>query len=150
MCTFHASCIAVLFLIHVHATTTHVLLEGLFDHSHTGKIGVQDFAMLMQYVQKWRALFERYDADRSGNIEAAELHKAYNEMGYHVSPQLCQIVVSRFDHAERRRLKLDDFIQSCVMIQKLTDSFKQRDTNRMGTITIGYEDFLAMTIASKP
>ncbi|KAL5493467.1 hypothetical protein EMCRGX_G014656 [Ephydatia muelleri] len=126
------------------------LMITLFDHSHTGKIGVQDFSMLMQYVQQWKALFERYDTDRSGTVEAGELHRAYNEMGYRVSPQFCQMVVARFDRVERRRLKLDDFLQSCLMIQKLTDSFRQRDTNRTGIVTVGYEDFLSITISCKP
>ena len=136
---------------HLHTYTHHSrALQGLFDHKNTGKIGVQDFAVLMKYVQQWRALFERYDTDRSGSVEAGELHRAYNEMGYRVSPQFCQLVVARFDLVERRRLKLDDFIQSCVMIQKLTDSFKQRDTNRMGVITVSYDDFLSITISSKP
>ena len=122
----------------------------MFDHSHTGKIGVQNFSVLMKYVQQWRALFERYDTDRSGSVEAGELHRAYNEMGYRISPQFCQLVVARFDRAERRRLKLDDFIQSCLMIQKLTESFRQRDTNCTGTVTVGYEDFLSITISCKP
>ncbi|KAL5493468.1 hypothetical protein EMCRGX_G014657 [Ephydatia muelleri] len=134
---------------HFNAETCRLMI-ALFDHSNTGKIGVQDFAVLMKYVQQWKALFERYDTDRSGNVEAGELHRAYNEMGYRVSPQFCQLVVARFDLVERRRLKLDDFIQSCVMIQKLTDSFKQRDTNRTGIITVGYEDFLSITISGKP
>ena len=124
--------------------------KGLFDQNCTGNIDVHEFATLMQYVQKWRDMFERYDADRSGSIEIGELHKAYNEMGYRVSPQFCQVVVARFDQRGRRCLRLDDFIQSCIMIQKLTDSFRQRDTNRAGVIGISYEDFIFMALASRP
>ena len=36
-------------------------------------------------------------------------------------------------------MKFDDFIQCCVMLKSLTESFKRLDTNRSGVITINYE-----------
>ena len=71
-------------------------------------------------------------------------------MGFRVSMQFCQLVVIRFDRQEKRYLKFDDFIQSCVMLRSLTDSFRARDTNFDGTIQVGYEDFMTMAISNKP
>ena len=71
-------------------------------------------------------------------------------MGFRVSAQFCQMVVVRFDRMEKRYLKFDDFIQSCVMLRSLTDSFRQRDVNLDGTIQVSYEDFLSMAISNKP
>ena len=71
-------------------------------------------------------------------------------MGFRVSAQFCQMVVVRFDRMEKRHLKFDDFIQSCVMLRSLTDSFRQRDVNLDGTIQVSYEDFLSMAISNKP
>ena len=75
---------------------------------------------------------------------------AYNEMGFRVSPTFCQLVVSVFDRQARRCLKFDDFIQSCVMLRSLTDSFRTRDANQDGCIQVSYEDFMTMAISSKP
>ena len=36
-------------------------------------------------------------------------------------------------------MKFDDFIQCCVMLRSLTESFKKLDTNRNGVIQINYE-----------
>ena len=79
-----------------------------------------------------------------------ELHTAYSEMGFRVSLAFCQLVVVRFDRLEKKSLKFDDFIQSCVMLRSLTDAFRTRDSNMDGTITVSYEDFMTMAISNKP
>ena len=71
-------------------------------------------------------------------------------MGFRVSQPFCQMVVVRFDRQEKRSLKFDDFIQSCVMLRSLTDAFKVRDSNLDGTIQVSYEDFMTMAISNKP
>lgn len=71
-------------------------------------------------------------------------------MGFRVSPNFCQLVVTLFDRLAKRNLKFDDFIQSCVMLRSLTDAFRTRDTNLDGTIQVSYEDFMTMAISNKP
>ena len=36
-------------------------------------------------------------------------------------------------------MKFDDFIQCCVMLRSLTESFKRLDTNKDGVIDVSYE-----------
>ena len=57
---------------------------------------------------------------------------------------------NRFDQLARRSLRLDSFIQCCVMLRALTDAFRARDTNMNGSITISYEDFMCMVLLNKP
>lgn len=123
---------------------------GLFDRDQSGTISIHEFSSLWAYIQQWKGVFERYDRDRSGAIEANELSTALNEMGYRLSPQFSQLLVSKYDTVARRALKLDDFIQACVMLRGLTDSFKHRDTNLNGTITISYEDFMSLVLLNRP
>ena len=109
-----------------------------------------EFQQLWAYINQWKGVFDRYDRDRSGNIDSGELYTAYNEMGFRVTTTFCQLVVTKFDRLAKRSLKFDDFIQSCVMLRSLTDAFKTRDTNLNGIIQVSYEDFMSMAIASKP
>lgn len=71
-------------------------------------------------------------------------------MGFRVSMPFCQLIVTRFDRTEKKSLKFDDFIQSCVMLRSLTDAFRARDTNLDGMIQVAYEDFMTMAISNKP
>ena len=134
---------------HTHVLHTHTH-TGLFDRDNNGTIDITEFNQLWQYINQWKGVFERYDKDRSGNIDAGELHTAYNEMGFRVSPAFCQLVILRFDRLSKRSLKFDDFIQTCVMLRSLTDAFRTRDTNFNGVIQVGYEDFMTMAISNKP
>ena len=125
-------------------------IEGMFDRDGNGTIDVTEFNQLWQYLNQWKGVFDRYDRDKSGNIDQQELHTAFNEMGFRVSMNFCSLVVTRFDRQARSGLKLDDFIQSCVMLRCLTDAFRVRDQNLNGIITVSYEDFMTMAITNKP
>ncbi len=111
---------------------------------------MKEFQQLWQYINQWKGVFDRYDRDKSGNIDCSELYTAYSEMGFRVSMNFCQLVVTRFDRMAKKSLKFDDFIQSCVMLRTLSDAFKVRDTNLNGIIQVSYEDFMTMAIANKP
>lgn len=50
---------------------SHVV--GLFDTNNDGTINLQEFQQLWQYIGQWKGVFDRYDKDRSGNIDASEL-----------------------------------------------------------------------------
>ena len=54
----------------------------------------------------------------------------------------CKMCTRVFDRKDMNTMKFDDFIQCCVMLKSLTESFKKMDTNRSGVITINYETVL--------
>ena len=54
----------------------------------------------------------------------------------------CRMCTRVFDRKDMNTMKFDDFIQCCVMLKSLTESFKRLDTNKSGVITINYETVL--------
>lgn len=71
-------------------------------------------------------------------------------MGYRVTPQFAQLVVFRYDPMAKQRLTLDNFIQACVLLKTVTDTFRQKDAQMKGVIQLSYEDFLTMVLLNKP
>lgn len=71
-------------------------------------------------------------------------------MGYNVSPTFINLVVCKFDVQARRQLTLDNFIQACVMLRSITETFRQKDTAGTGNIQVSYEDFMTMAMLNKP
>ena len=59
----------------------------------------------------------------------------------------CRLCTRVFDPKDLRTMKFDDFIQCCVMLKSLTESFKRLDTNRNGVITINYETVQSLRIS---
>jgi Ca2+-binding EF-hand superfamily protein len=111
-----------------------------------GTIDIYEFGALWKYVQEWKGCFDRFDTDRSGNISPQELQQALNAFGYRLSINFCQLCTRVFDRSDANSMKFDDFIQCCVMLRTLTDSFQTADTDRDGIINISYEQFLEMAL----
>ncbi|XP_077990000.1 programmed cell death protein 6-like [Glandiceps talaboti] len=122
------------------------LMISMFDKDHSGKIDIHEFSALWHYIQQWRGVYQQYDRDRSGRIDVNELHNAFTQMGYRLSAQFAQLVVTKYDRQARSQLKFDEFIQCCVLMKSLTDTFKQKDTAMAGSISVNYEEFMSMVL----
>eukprot|EP01135_Chromosphaera_perkinsii_P008192 Nk52_evm14s1178 gene=Nk52_evmTU14s1178 len=125
-------------------------MVGMFDSNRDGTINFQEFTGLWNYIQDWKRTFNSFDRDGSGSIEPNELHMACQSFGYNVSPQFCNFCVSKFDRDGRRAMRFDDFIQFCVMLKNLTDSFRQYDTQKNGWARLNYYTFLELAINNTP
>ncbi|ELT89230.1 hypothetical protein CAPTEDRAFT_151788 [Capitella teleta] len=128
--------------------TCHLMI-GLFDRDMSGTINLGEFQALWTYIQQWKGVFDQFDRDRSGFIDANELNNAYTQMGYRLSPAFSSMVVFRYDPQFRRQLSLDNFIQSCVLLKTITDTFRQKDAQAQGVINVGYEEFLSMVMLNR-
>ncbi|CAF99447.1 unnamed protein product, partial [Tetraodon nigroviridis] len=124
-----------------------LMMINMFDKTKSGRIDVFGFSALWDFMQRWRALFQQHDRDRSGSISAAELQQALAQMGYNLSPQFCQTLVQRFSvRGGRPGMQLDRFVQVCTQLQSTTQFFRERDTAMSGNIRVSYEDFLSGAI----
>ncbi|XP_077976281.1 sorcin-like isoform X2 [Styela clava] len=131
------------------------LMIGMFDKNNNGQSGSQardgqidihEFSALWGYIQQWRQCFDSFDTDRSGNIDANELSRAFATFGYRLSMDFTKLVVRQFDRTSVNTIDFDDFIQVCVMLKTLTDKFREKDRNQNGNIQLRYEEFLEMVL----
>ena len=60
-----------------------------------------------------QSIFERFDRDRSGKIDASELRDALLSLGYSVSPTVLDLLVSKFDKTGgmSKAVEYDNFIE---------------------------------------
>lgn len=60
-----------------------------------------------------QGIFERFDRDRSGHIDATELRDALLSLGFAVSPTVLDLLVSKFDKTggKHRAIEYDNFIE---------------------------------------
>ncbi|TNN88021.1 Peflin [Liparis tanakae] len=126
---------------------TCLMMINMFDKTRSGRMDIFGFSALWEFMQRWRALFQQYDRDRSGCISGAELHQALAQMGYNLSQQFSETLVRRFAVAGARPgVQLDRFIQVCTQLQTMTQVFREKDTTMTGNIRLNYEDFLSGAI----
>jgi len=125
------------------------LMIGMFDADHSGTIDFAEFQALWKYVTDWQACFRTFDKDNSGAIDKSELRAALTTFGYRLSDSFYDILIRKFDRQGKGSVAFDDFIQCCVILQMLTNAFRQYDTDQDGWISIGFEQFLTMAFGLK-
>ena len=82
---------------------------------------------MKQYIEQWKAQFDRIDNDGSGNIDCDEFHMALRNLGYHLSPAFARLAVDVFGNTRNRdSLNFDAFIRSCALIHSLSSQFNLR------------------------
>ncbi|KAG4211601.1 putative calcium-binding CML50 -like protein [Gossypium arboreum] len=120
------------------------LLMYLFTNTNTRKIGPKEFTSVFYSLQNWRAIFERFDRDRSGKIDANELREALLSLGFSVSPVVLDLLVSKFDKTggKNKAIEYDNFIECCLTVKGLTEKFKEKDAMYSGNATFTYEAFM--------
>ena len=125
------------------------LMMSMFDTDGNGVIDFDEFAGLWQYVCDWQDTFRNFDLDNSGTIDRNELKLALKSFGFNLSERFYGILIIKFDRSARGHIRFDDFIQCCVVLQTLTNAFKQHDHNLDGWIRVSYEQFLTMVFSCK-
>ncbi|XP_065506487.1 peflin [Caloenas nicobarica] len=126
---------------------TCLLMINMFDKTRSGRIDVYGFSALLRFIQQWKNLFQQYDRDQSGSISFSELQQAFSQMGYNLSPQFSQLLLSRYaQRSSNPSIQLDRFIQICMQLQSTTDAFREKDTGLVGNVRLSYEDFLTMVM----
>ncbi|KAL1492679.1 hypothetical protein ABEB36_010902 [Hypothenemus hampei] len=123
------------------------LMIGMFDKDKTGTINVNEFQQLYNYINGWLGTFRMYDKDQSGSIEEPELAQAFQQMGFRFSSEFTQFLIQRSDLKYHKTMSIDQFIVTCVQIQRFTEAFRNKDVERQGTITIGFEEYLGIALS---
>jgi len=125
------------------------LMMNMFDTDNTGTINFPEFAGLWRYIEDWKKCFQRFDTDGSGTINFTELKTALKTFGYNLSDQFISLLIKKYDKRGKGDVTFDNFVQSCVTIKTLTDSFRRFDTDNDGWIMISYEQFLELVVNNR-
>lgn len=119
----------------------------MFDRENKGGVNFNEFAGVWKYITDWQTIFRTYDRDHSGMIDKNELKLALTGFGYRLSEQFYDILIRKFDRQRRGEVAFDDFIQCCIVLQRLTDAFRRHDTDQDGWIQVSYEQYLSMVFS---
>ncbi|XP_012590354.1 PREDICTED: programmed cell death protein 6 [Condylura cristata] len=105
---------------------------SMFDRENKAGVNFGEFTGVWKYITDWQNVFRTYDRDNSGMIDKNELKQALSGFGYRLSDQFHDILIRKFDRQGRGQIAFDDFIQGCIVLQRLTDIFRRYDTDQDG------------------
>ncbi|XP_078434885.1 calcium-binding EF-hand family protein isoform X1 [Wolffia australiana] len=125
------------------------LLMFLFSNPRfPSVVGPNEFAAIWSCVGQWRVAFERFDRDRSGEIDSGELRNAMLFLGYAVPDSVIRALISRYEGRSHPRgaLNFDNFVECGIIVKGLTERFKEKDPQRTGFAKLTYDDYMSMVI----
>ncbi|KAI8071204.1 hypothetical protein BC940DRAFT_252645 [Gongronella butleri] len=128
------------------------MMVNMFDTDNNGTINFNEFSGLWNYIDEWKRCFQNFDRDSSGSIDQGEMLQALRSFGFNVSDKFVGTLMRKFDRygtsVQQRQgtVSFDNFVQACVTVKTLTDSFKSFDTDLDGVIQISYEQFLDLVV----
>ncbi|KAJ1911495.1 hypothetical protein H4219_005922 [Mycoemilia scoparia] len=123
---------------HFSDGTIHLMVT-MFDRDRSGTIDFNEFVSLWKYIEEWKKCFRAFDRDGSGSIDRGELANALRAFGFNVSPTVIDILVHKLDCRGRGDINFDNFINACVTVKTLTESFKRLDTDGDGWVNMNYD-----------
>lgn len=140
------------FRIHWSRELCSIML-AMLDRSGDGFMQWNEFMELQQCLVAWFRVFQQYDSDRSGFIEANELVNVITNLyGYRLTPQATETILKRYSRVlprgggEACLCAFDDFVSVSVRLRAYTDAFRKRDAmlhgQETGNCTFQYDDFL--------
>lgn len=124
--------------------TVRVMIK-MFDRSGNGTIEFKEFCNLWRYLGDWRKLFDKFDLDKSGSISYDEYVRALEAFGYRLSNKFIQFMYGKYSSISstgERVIGFDLFVQSCISLKRMTDSFVTYDTDHTGYVNLSFEQFL--------
>ena len=119
------------------------MMVRMFDSDRSGDLNFNEFVGLWQFLDRWRTIFNRFDTDRSGNISMEEFKNTLVSFQYRLSDSFIEFLFKNYDRENRGVITFDLFMQSCITLKRMTDTFKKYDDDRDGFITINFEDFVS-------
>ncbi|KAI8080063.1 uncharacterized protein BX664DRAFT_342232 [Halteromyces radiatus] len=131
-------------------------MVNMFDTDNSGTINFNEFSGLWNYIEEWKKCFQTFDRDGSGSVDRNEMSQALRAFGFNVSDKFVHSLIQKFDRYGTNQqsrgngnVTFDNFVQACVTVKTLTDSFRGFDSDQDGWIQINYEQFLDLVVRQR-
>eukprot|EP00995_Heteronema_vittatum_P008886 NODE_4149_length_605_cov_30.368705_g2986_i0.p1 GENE.NODE_4149_length_605_cov_30.368705_g2986_i0~~NODE_4149_length_605_cov_30.368705_g2986_i0.p1 ORF type:complete len:129 (-),score=39.05 NODE_4149_length_605_cov_30.368705_g2986_i0:218-580(-) len=108
----------------------------------SGRITFNEFQSLHQYITSMQNGFRACDKDNSGFLDSREVEQAVTTSGYTLTPQTFAALMQKFDRNRRGGLTLDGYIELCCFLGTSRNIFASYDTQRRGSVTFSFDQFI--------
>ncbi|XP_038162884.1 calpain-2 catalytic subunit-like [Cyprinodon tularosa] len=121
------------------------LIVSLLDKDESAKLGLKEFYVLWNKLQKYLEIFKSHDTDRSGTMSSLEMRDAANKAGFHINSLLLQAIVNRYADA-LYAIDFDNFVGCLIKLEMLFKMFKAMEKGDSGKIELSMEEWMCLAI----
>jgi Ca2+-binding EF-hand superfamily protein len=116
----------------------------MLDEDKNGTLSYDEFTNLLATVAKWKKMYFKFDRDRSGTLEKAEVATAITSLDYDISPKAMNILFNRFAR-KRKYMGLDDFCSCLSRVKIMSDTYKKMSRGG-SSVHLSKDDFFQITL----
>ncbi|KAM9365480.1 calpain-2 catalytic subunit-like [Pholidichthys leucotaenia] len=124
---------------------TSRLIINLLDKDESAKLGLMEFHLLWNKIQRYLEIFKTLDTDNSGTMSSHEMRGAITEAGFQVNSAVLQAIVNRYADAEYA-LDFDSFVGCLVKLEMLFKMFKTLEKGDSGKIELDMQQWMCLAI----
>uniref|UniRef100_A0A3Q0RLA6 Uncharacterized protein n=1 Tax=Amphilophus citrinellus TaxID=61819 RepID=A0A3Q0RLA6_AMPCI len=97
---------------------TSRLMVSLLDKDENAKLGLMEFQVLWNKIQKYLEIFKTHDTDRSGTMSSLEMRDATGRAGFQVNNAVLNAIVNRYADAQYA-IDFDSFVSCLIKLEML-------------------------------
>ncbi|KAM9726669.1 calpain-8 [Menidia menidia] len=121
------------------------LIVSLLDKDDSAKLGLMEFHLLWNKIQKYLEIFKSHDTDNSGTMSSHEMRGAATKAGFHVNSAVLQAIVSRYADAQYA-IDFDSFVGCLIKLEMLFKMFKALEVRDSGKIELSLQQWMCLAI----
>lgn len=112
----------------------------MMDFDQSGKMGIEEFRLLIADIKKWRDVFKYYDRENKGRLNMFELRDALNSAGYQINNRILNTLAHRFGSRDGT-IGFDDFIMCAMKMKIILEKYEQHGQNEFSR-----DDYIERTL----
>lgn len=124
------------------ARLTVNMMVNMFDSDHSQTLNYSEFSSLWNFLEEWQKIFIKFDIDGSRAISPIEFRNTLKALKYSLPDECVDRIFYNYVGPYSKEMNFDIYVQACITIKRLTDTFKQYDSDRDGVIEIKFADYI--------
>nr|XP_046258341.1 calpain-2 catalytic subunit-like [Scatophagus argus] len=121
------------------------LIVSLLDKDESARLGLIEFHMLWNKIQKYLEIFKNHDSDNSGTMSSHEMRGAATQAGFNINSAVLQAIVSRYADAQYA-IDFDSFVGCLIKLEMLFKMFKAMERADSGKIELDMQQWMCLAI----
>jgi len=134
-------------------------LLKLFEGDGGGRIEMNEFCAMNQFVSQLHAAFQAEDRDRSRRLGVAEVQSALARENLMIDPATIERIIKKFAYVSTYRsrttrtglppapnIDFEEFVRLSATVAMAKNAFLRRDPNNSGRISLTMGEFVGLVI----
>ncbi|XP_075933242.1 calpain-2 catalytic subunit-like [Anarhichas minor] len=121
------------------------LIVSLLDKDESAMLGLMEFHLLWNKIQKYLEIFKRFDKDNSGTMSSHEMRGAATAAGFQINVSVLQSIVNRYADAQYA-IDFDNFVGCLIKLEMLFKMFKALEKAGTGKMELDIQQWLCLAI----